>query len=109
MSQQQDNSHPTGGLSDDGQQALSVLRDVWDAQDQTSADIDEACGNTKSCKSMHNVGFDAYGDENDAPSDGQAVDNSLRSGWKKQLEREGKLGTGTKSIRDLVLGSDPKH
>ncbi len=109
MSQQPENSHPTGGLPEDGQQALSVLRDVWDAQDQTSADIDESCGNTKSCKSMQNVGFDAYGDENETPSNNQAVDNSLRSGWKNQLEREGKLDTGTKSIRDLVLGSDPKQ
>lgn len=109
MSQQYENSDQAGGLPDDGQQALSVLRDVWDAKDQTSADIDESCGNTKSCKNMQNVGFDAYGDDTETPSDNQSVDNSLRSGWKNQLEREGKRGTGNKTIRDLVMGSDSKQ
>lgn len=108
MSQQNENSEQAG-LSGDGQQALSVLRGVWDAKDQTSADIDESCGNTKSCKSMQNVGFDAYGDDTVTPSDSQSVDNSLRSGWKNQLEREGKRGTGNKTIRDLVMGSDSKQ
>src|SRR6516165_419872 len=46
---------PMSGQPDD---ALEVLREVWSAQGQTSADLDEACGETKSCKKMADVGFD---------------------------------------------------
>lgn len=109
MSQQHENQHPTGGLPDEGQQALTVLRQVWDAQDQTSADIDESCGNTKSCKRMSDVGFAGYAVDEEG-SDSASVGNSMRSGWKHQLEREGKLDSSAKSVRDLVMGSSkPKQ
>ncbi len=38
--------------------ALEVLRGVWSARGQTSAELDEACGTKKSCKKMADVGFD---------------------------------------------------
>ena len=60
-------------------EALEVLRGIWSAQGQTSADLDEACG-TKSCKRMTDVGFD-----------GMADDGDLRTAWRDRLEREGKL------------------
>ena len=38
--------------------------------------------------------------------DGMAgPDGDLRSAWKAQLEREGKLGAEGGSIRDLILGN----
>ena len=37
--------------------ALEVLRGVWDAQGQTSADLED-CGTSKSCRSMANINFD---------------------------------------------------
>jgi hypothetical protein len=76
-------------------EAREVLREVWSAQGQTSADLDEACGTTKSCKKMADVGFDGLAGE----------DGDLRAAWRDKLQREGKLNEGTDSIRDLVLGS----
>jgi hypothetical protein len=75
--------------------ALEVLRGVWSAQGQTSADLDEACGTTKSCKKMADVGFDGMA----------GADGDLRAAWRERLRREGKLDPQADSIRDLVLGS----
>ena len=74
--------------------ALDVLREVWRAQGQTSADLDEACGTTKSCKKMADVGFDGLADSG----------GDLRAAWRDQLRREGKLNPGADSVLDLVLG-----
>jgi hypothetical protein len=73
-------------------EALEVLREVWSAQGQGSADLDEALGHGhhKSCKNMKNVGFDG-------------TDEDLRAAWRGRLEREGKLTSGA-SLKDLVLG-----
>lgn len=75
-------------------EALEVLRGVWSAQGQTSAELDEACGNTKSCKKMADVGFDGLA----------GADEDLRTAWRARLEREGKLNAEGGSVRDLVLG-----
>jgi hypothetical protein len=83
-----------GGDSDE---VLGVLREVWGAQGQTAEDIEEACGTTKSCKKMADVGFDGLADE---------TDGDLRLAWRTQLAREGKLNPGAGSVRDLVLGSE---
>ncbi len=100
MSQEQENAQPTDNLPDEGQQALSTLRNVWSAQEQTSADIDESSGNTRSCKRMDEVGFQGLADEVEGD---QSEDKDLRAGWKTQLEREGKQNTEGKSVRDLVF------
>ena len=84
-------------MSREPDEALEVLREVWSAQGQTSADLDEACGPAKSCKRMADVGFDGL-----AGADG---DVDLRTAWRARLEREGKLTPGTGSVRDLVFGS----
>jgi hypothetical protein len=73
-------------------EALEVLRGIWSAQGQTSADLDEA-GDVKACKRMADVGFD-----------GLAEDGDVRSAWRDKLEREGKLNPEAGSVRDLVLG-----
>lgn len=78
----------------DSQDALDVLRGVWHAQGQDSADLDDLCGNTRSCKNMANVGFE-----------GMAADGDVRAAWRATLEREGKLNPGAGSVRDLVFGS----
>jgi hypothetical protein len=74
-------------------EALEVLREIWSAQGQSGADLDEASGHRKSCKNMANVGFGE-------------TDGDLRAAWRGRLEREGKLADGA-SVRDLVLG--PAH
>jgi hypothetical protein len=73
--------------------ALEVLRDVWRAQEQTVADLDDSC--ESHCKKMTDagVGFDDYaaGDETDR-----------MAAWRARLEREGKLSPAG-SLGDLVL------
>lgn len=108
MSQEHENAKPTDNLTDEGEQALSALRGVWSAQGQTSADLDEACGNTKPCKSMESVGFHGLADDDveETPAKGSpSVGNNLRSAWKTKLEREGKLSSESGSVRNLVFGS----
>jgi hypothetical protein len=81
-------------MSGNTEDALDVLRGVWSAQGQTAEDVDEACGNTKSCKRMADVGFDGLAEE---------TDGDLRLAWRTQLAREGKLNPGAGSVRDLVM------
>jgi len=75
-------------------EAVDVLRAVWAADGQSSADLDEDCGPTKSCKNMKDVTFDGLAEP--------GID--LGSAWRDRLRREGKLSTSGGSIRDLVLG-----
>ena len=83
---------------DETPDALEVLREVWSAQGQTSADIGQHGGHGKSCKRMAGVGFDGM------PGD----DEDLRAAWRDRLQREGKLDPAGGSVRDLVLGpADP--
>jgi hypothetical protein len=106
MSQEHENTKPTDSRDDEGTQALSALRGIWKAQGQTSADLDEACGNTKTCKNMEAVGFQGLADEIEQPIKANpAVGNNLRNAWKTKLEREGKLSSQGGSVRDLVFGS----
>ena len=81
-------------MSGNTEEALDVLRGVWSAQGQTAEDIEEACGNTKSCNRMADVGFDGLAEE---------TDGDLRLAWRTQLAREGKLNPDAGSVRDLVL------
>jgi hypothetical protein len=73
-------------------EALEVLRGIWSAQGQTSADLDDA-GHPRACQKMADVGFD-----------GLAEDGDVRAAWRDRLEREGKLNREAGSVRDLVLG-----
>jgi hypothetical protein len=72
-------------------ETLEVLRGIWSAQGQTSADLDDAGG--KSCKRMADVGFGEI----------DGGDGDVRAAWRDRLEREGKLNPGA-SLADLVLG-----
>jgi hypothetical protein len=76
-------------------EALEVLRGVWDSQGQSRADLDASCGRTKVCKRMVEVGFEAMA----------GADGDLRAAWRAQLQREGKLRSEAGSLRDLVLGA----
>jgi hypothetical protein len=83
-------------MSREPDETLEVLRGIWSAQGQTSADLDDA--GTKSCKRMADVGFGEI--------DGGDVD--VRAAWRARLERDGKLKSGT-SVADLVLGPAESH
>jgi hypothetical protein len=84
-------------MGGDSEEVLGVLREVWSAQGQSAEDMEEACGTTKSCKKMSDVGFDGLAEE---------TGGDLRVAWRTQLAREGKLNPGAGSVRDLVLGSE---
>jgi hypothetical protein len=79
-------------MSREPNETLEVLRGIWSAQGQTSADLDDA-GSTKSCKRMADVGFGEI----------DGGDGDVRAAWRDRLEREGKLNPGN-SVADLVLG-----
>jgi hypothetical protein len=76
------------------EEVLDVLREVWSARGQTAEDLEEACGTTKSCQKMADVGFDGLAEE---------TDGDLRLAWRTQLAREGKLNPAAGGVRDLVL------
>jgi hypothetical protein len=76
-------------------EAVEVLRGVWDSRGQSRADLDAACGPKKVCKRMVEVGFEGMAGE----------DGDLRAAWRAKLQREGKLSTEAGTVRDLVLGS----
>jgi len=82
-------------MSGNTEEVLGVLREVWGAQGQTAEDVEEACGPTKSCKRMTDVGFEGLAEE---------TDGDLRLAWRTQLAREGKLNQAAGSVRDLVMG-----
>ena len=83
-------------MSPEPVEALEVLRGIWSAQGQTSADLDET-GAGKYCKRMADVGF----------GDLDGADGDLRAAWRDRLEREGKLSKDGGSVADLILG--PAH
>ncbi|HVB43142.1 MAG TPA: hypothetical protein VNF47_10610 [Streptosporangiaceae bacterium] len=83
------------GMDRQADEAVEVLREVWTAHGQASTDLDEVLKPQKSCKNMQNVGFDGLA----------GPDGDLRSAWRAKLQREGKLGTASGSVRDLVLGT----
>ncbi len=88
-------------MSGQQDEALEVLREVWSAQGQTSVDLDEACGTTKSCKKMADVGFDGLAEA--AQGTGSGTNADLHAAWREQLRREGKLNPEAGSVRDLVM------
>jgi hypothetical protein len=75
--------------------ALDVLRGIWNARGQDSEELAEAFGTGKTCKRMADVGFDGMAES----------DDDLRAQWRSRLQREGKLRPDGGSIRDLILGS----
>ncbi|MDQ4104217.1 MAG: hypothetical protein M3186_11085 [Actinomycetota bacterium] len=106
MSDEHKNANPAKPLASEGAEALSALRGIWQAQGQSSADLDEACGNTKTCKNMETVGFQGLVDDDEtAAKANPSVGNNLRAAWKTKLEREGKLSSESVSVRDIVFGS----
>ena len=79
-------------MSREPDEALEVLRGIWSAQGQTSADLDDT-GTGKSCKRMADVGFGEV----------DGGDGDLRAAWRERLEREGKLSKDGGSLADLML------
>lgn len=87
-------------------EALGVLRSIWTAQHQSSADIEPPRPRAKICKNMKNIGFgglDLNGPD-DLDSTAVPVGDELRNAWRDRLARDGKLQAGATTVRDLVDG-----
>ena len=108
MSQEHENAKSTDNLTTEGHEALSALRGIWKAQGQSTAEVDEACGNTKACKNMESVGFQGLAEDVGMTASPHSVGSTLRTAWKMKLEREGKRSQGS-SVRDLIFGSSDQE
>jgi len=80
-------------MSREPDETLDVLRGIWTARGQSTADLDEATGAGKSCKRMAGVGFGDMAED----------DSDLRAAWRERLRREGKLNPEG-GVADLILG-----
>jgi hypothetical protein len=77
-------------------EAVEVLRSVWNVAGATSESRDDDLPTQKVCRNMKDVTFDGMAEPG----------SDLRQAWRDRLAREGKLSTSGASIRDLVLGND---
>jgi hypothetical protein len=108
MTENHEHAESADRLPDEGQQALSILQGLWQAQGQTSDDIGDSasCGTTpqtegsRTCKAADQMGFDGLVEEVD-PSEADDV----QTAWRKKLEQEGKRDHEGTTLRDLVLGN----
>lgn len=87
-------------------QTISVLRDIWSANAQSSDELEEQlrANRPKVCRNMRSIGFGGMDPE--AVSEGEAtntpVDTDIRAAWRERLEREGKLHPQGSSVADLI-------
>lgn len=81
-------------MSDETSAAKQLLQDIWQVEGQALPVADD-CSPTKACKNAQDMNFDGFATEG----------MDIRSAWRERLAREGKLATGSGTIRDLVLGS----
>lgn len=82
-----------------GNEALTVLRDIWGATQQNAADLPEF-ERVKVCKNTDMMGIKGMDDENMAAA--------MRMEWKQQLAAEGKLHPEAESLADIVTPTESK-
>lgn len=87
-------------MASQSDEALDVLRSVWQKEGQSIAEIDEACdgASKKQCRNAVHMGFDGLVDE--------AGGQDLQSAWKNKLAAEGKVNTKGGSLADLIFGNE---
>ena len=76
-----------------GDEAVEVLRGIWQQAPAGVEELDAECSPTKACRNMKDITFDGYAEEG----------GDVKEAWRNTLAREGKLGSGT--VADLVFGS----
>jgi hypothetical protein len=75
-------------------EALTALRSIWAAGQQSGADLDETRPKPKVCRNMKNIGFGGISGEDDEGSTAVPVGEEMRSAWRDLLRREGKFHPG---------------
>ena len=85
------------------EQTRTVLRDIWSATGQTSAQVEERLGGrgAKVCKNMASIGFGGMA-EGVTGDTNTPVDEDVRSAWRARLARDGKLDPHAESIGETL-------
>lgn len=71
---------------------FGTVRKFWEVTEEDAIAASELCGNTTVCRNMKDVTFEDMV--------GQGSD--LRSAWRQQLERDGKLNSSAVTLGKLV-------
>lgn len=79
-------------------ETLEELRGAWRGEGVSREEVDAACGNTKVCRNMREVNFEAANFQSGSDS---GVD--IGTAWRARLAREGKIAPGSQSLGDLIL------
>ena len=77
----------------------------WSEEEHTKTDIRE-CTDQHCMNVEVNCGFQGL-DPGSPLSQSAGVSDELRAAWRAQLEGEGKSGSGTQSMRDIIFGHAP--
>ncbi|MBL7497922.1 hypothetical protein I6A84_13125 [Frankia sp. CNm7] len=77
--------------------ALTVLRGLWSGAGASREEVEAACGNTKVCRNMKHVNFEAANFQS-----GSDTGADLGAAWRAKLAREGKLRPDAGSLGDLI-------
>ncbi|MEQ6901935.1 hypothetical protein [Nocardioides sp. YIM 152588] len=86
-----------GRAPEPGSEGSAVLRAIWSIDESAASDVDELCGDAGVCRNMRGVSFEAMVEQG----------TDLRTAWREQLARDGKLDTSAGTIGDLVSGRAP--
>ncbi len=78
--------------------AITTLRGAWSGEGSSREEIDAVCGNTKVCRNMREVNFEAANFQS-----GSDTGADIGSAWRAKLQREGKLAPDSQSIGDLIM------
>ncbi|OLT13829.1 hypothetical protein BJF78_20965 [Pseudonocardia sp. CNS-139] len=83
---------------------LTVLRDIWSASGQTSAQLEEQLGGRggKVCKNMARIGFGGMAHDHGGGDTNTPVDEDVRAAWRARLARDGKLDPHARSIGETL-------
>ncbi len=103
MGQEHQDAPPADGVSGEDRWAPLASRGDWSEEAHTRIDIHECT--TARCMNVDvNVGFQGLA-AGSPLSPAAAVGEDLRAAWRAKLDGEGKVGSGTTSLRDLVARS----
>ncbi len=101
MTDQTERPNDAGLISDTGDaggtDAITTLRGAWSGEGSSRDEFDAACGNTKICRNMREVNFEAANFQT-----GSETGADIGSAWRAKLRREGKLAPDSQSLGDLI-------
>jgi hypothetical protein len=76
---------------------ITSLRGAWSGEGSSREEIDAIYGNTKVCRNMREVNFEAANFQT-----GSDTGADIGTAWRAKLRREGKVAAGAQSLGDLI-------